>query len=412
MSLENRLIQPHRTLLYIGFAQIAVGLLATNVQFSAWKSEKAYSGYDLIYVSLLIVAIFFGAILCVSNTSIASSSEVRKEVALDHSSVIIRLTKFFTTLVLVGYAIWIILAVTRGLTFSVVLSGLTGQGAGIKGVKNYLGTVPGITTLTQFSSTAAALCGVLRKIGFSSYKYYFTLILVPGILRAVFNAERLALLEPLIAFLIVQLFFGAKLSYKSKIISLVVFPTLFAAFEFTRSWVAYYGSHYDGSFWDFILIRLLAYYATGLNNGFLLLDNLGPGPRFPFYTFNFLFQIPPLHQLLNFQEILGYEPFDGLRSFLRVHGNPEFNNPSGFLVLVMDWGWLISAGVLFLVGFMLGIIYKRAIESDLLAILTYSTLFIGIVEMPRYFYFSTGRAFPIYLAYFWIKKEIRNHEKK
>jgi membrane-associated phospholipid phosphatase len=220
----------------------------------------------------------------------------------------------------------------------------------------------------------------------------------------VFNAERLALLEPLIAFLIVQLFFGAKLSYKSKIISLVVFPTLFAAFEFTRSWVAYYGSHYDGSFWDFILIRLLAYYATGLNNGFLLLDNLGPGPRFPFYTFNFLFQIPPLHQLLNFQEILGYEPFDGLRSFLRVHGNPEFNNPSGFLVLVMDWGWLISAGVLFLVGFMLGIIYKRAIESDLLAILTYSTLFIGIVEMPRYFYFSTGRAFPIYLAYFWIKK--------
>lgn len=412
MIREQNFIRPQRIILYVGFIQILVGVLASETLFTAWKTTKVYTDYDLIYLVVLISALYFGSVLGFQGKNNFASAQQRLIEVARYSASITRLTKLFTTATLLGYAIWTFLAISRGLTVPAVLSGITGQGDGIKGVKVFLTTVSGVTTLTQFSSTAAALSGIMRKIGNKSYKYYFLAVLIPGVVRALFNAERLALLEPLVAFLIVQLFLGAKLSFRAKIFTLVVFPSIFAAYEFTRSWVAYYGSRFDGSFWDFILGRLLAYYATALNNGFILIDTLGQGPRFPFHTFNFLFSIPPFDKSLDYRQLLGYNPFDGLRSFLKVYGNPEFNNPNGLLVLVLDWGWILASAMLFSLGYMLGKTYKSAMMSSLPAIVAYSCLFLGILELPRYFYFTLGRAFPIFIAYFLIKREFKKNEKK
>jgi hypothetical protein len=411
MNRNNLFIRPSRVVMYVGLIQVSVGVLAGTAQFAAWRTEKSYSGYELLYLALLIFALYIGVKISGQGRENLANVQDRLNELKRLSSSISRLIKIFTLLTLVGYGIWLGLAIARGLTVPTVLSGISGEGAGIKAIKIYLTTVSGVTTLTQFSSTVAALSGILRKLGDKTYRYYLMAVLIPGAVRALLNAERLALLEPLVAFLVVQLFLGAKLSIRARIITLVVFPSIFAAYEFTRSWVAFYASRFDGNFWDFILSRLLAYYATALNNGYILINELSPGPRFPFYSFNFLFTIPPLDRLLDYRKILEYNPFDGLRSFLRFHGNPEFNNPNGFLVLVMDWGWILAAAVLLTLGFVLGKTYSSAMKSSLPAMVLYSCLFLGILELPRYLYFSLGRAFPIYIAYFLIKREVSKNEK-
>jgi len=68
-------------------------------------------------------------------------------------------------LCLLGYALWIALAVQRGMTPSVVLGVLSGEKGAIYDARFiYLPTVGGVTTLTQFGSAAMVLGAIL---GFS-----------------------------------------------------------------------------------------------------------------------------------------------------------------------------------------------------------------------------------------------------
>lgn len=102
----------------------------------------------------------------------------------------------------------------------------------------------------------------------------------------------------------------------------LTFPVIFAMLEFTRSWTNYYAKAFDGTFLDFIVLRLFSYYATSLNNGFLLIDKIGQGPRHPFYSFNFIYQFPVYGKdIVIGNEI--YNPREGLLTFLGITPIPS-----------------------------------------------------------------------------------------
>ena len=92
-------------------------------------------------------------------------------------------------LAVIGYAIWIALAIQRGMTLTSLLGVVTGEkGAMYDARFTYLPTVGGVTTLTEFG-TAAAIFGALlgSNVGWSTARTRLGLILGLAILRALLN---------------------------------------------------------------------------------------------------------------------------------------------------------------------------------------------------------------------------------
>src|SRR5882762_2407794 len=197
-----------------GAAGMLIGVLAYGIPESMyqtyWRTPKFF-GLDGLEVTLAAVAVFtFGTIL--GAGFIGRLLGVRRGWDLKDSSFQQVLTwkaigKLFRAsfyLCLLGYALWIALAVQRGMTPSVVLGVLSGEKGAIYDARFiYLPTVGGVTTLTQFGSAAMVLGAIL---GFSRgwRPVWSKLAIVVGlaILRAFVNSERFALIELAVPFFV------------------------------------------------------------------------------------------------------------------------------------------------------------------------------------------------------------------
>ena len=397
MKIRNTL-NPSRTVFIVTTMSIIFALVSQSYANSIWRASVAFNTFSLVYLFCL------GMCFCVPAYLISAKSGKLQKLGKIQATDLYKLCDFFIVLTLIGYVIWGVVSLRRGLNSSVLLSAVSLQAQGVTNAKAYLTTVSGFTTFTQFGPFAAAIVGCIRQ-GSGKWRFRFLALLVPAIIRGFLNAERLAIIEVLISFLVAQWFFSARPFQKlSKIAFLVIFPVIFIALEFTRSWTNYYSQHVSGGFFGFALSRLFAYYSTSLNNGFILIQHLKHGPTLPFYSLNFVFIFPFLKSVFHSSQILGYNPFDGLYSVLAIYGNPEFNNPNGFLSLVLDYGWYLAPLFAMVLGCLAGIVYKKARQKDVPSICFYSAMFIGLPETARYLYWTSGRAFPIVLAYFIFKK--------
>ena len=79
---------------------------------------------------------------------------------------------------------------------------------------------------------------------------------------------------------------------------------------------------------------------------------------------------------------------------LTQYGNPEFNNPGGLAVPVIDFG-PVGALVFFLIaGVVIGFAYRSWRQGNPVGLLVYPVFFTGLLELPRYLYWTEGRVFP------------------
>jgi hypothetical protein len=215
--------------------------------------------------------------------------------------------------------------------------------------------------------------------------------------------ERLALIE---AALPLALIFSVRamhhksafIQYAVRLGPFIALPLLLLYFGLAESLRSWDSPTYNGkmSFWEFAVGRLASYYFTSLNNGAGFLATT-EWPSLKFEHVLGMFHSAPLHVGEIFAEVVGSSgsPFP---SFLASFGDPEFNNPSGLFTTVYDLGIPGAIAYFALIGVMAGVAFRLFERGTLLGALLYPPLFISYLEVFRYTYLGTGRAFSWMLA--------------
>ena len=167
----------------------------------------------------------------------------------------------------------------------------------------------------------------------------------------------------------------------------------FGVAESVRSWTA---AAYHGrtGFWEFAVGRIATYYITSLNNGAGLLQTF----RWPTYSFEYtaawLHKIPLMGQTFSaYLNANGKLGAGGYNYYLIKFGDPEFNNPSGNFSVICDMGLPLGLTYFAVVGIAGGILFRAYRAGTLPGVLLYPMFFLAFLEVFRYPYLGTQRAF-------------------
>jgi oligosaccharide repeat unit polymerase len=398
-------LSPTKWFLWINVFLAAICLISTDNNFLHWQVPKDFNLLRLLYYFFLVACLVVG-------TLFTKTKNLNQQNSLEPEFKKINFAYWLlVNLMLVGYLFWIFFILERGGGIGLLMQAFSPTAGTYSRLNQYVSGVAGITSLTQFGPGAAALAGYFRAKD-EPWKFKVLIIWVPALFRAVINAERIAIIEVVIPFFIMWFLYAKNLKRPKIEISIAVglAVTYIAVAEYTRSWLSYYSLAYHGKLSSFLLERIQGYYVTSVNNGFLLIDHYGPGPRAPFGTFDFFFRFPVIKNLFRNLPMSGLNPAGDSLSTYGSFSNPGFNNPNGLLVFVIDWGWLIAPIAAVLLGIFVSIFYQKAIKGDFAALVYFSSTFYGFIELPRYLLWANSRSF-LYLITFLILRNLFSKQK-
>jgi hypothetical protein len=262
---------------------------------------------------------------------------------------------------------------------------------------------PGLTSLTNvapvfFSIYAFRLCGPRGAPMHRHMHGLFVALVCFTAFRVYAWSERLALVETAVPFALAAGFWlaasesqGARwVRWLGPFAAIPGLIAYFGAAEYARSWTS---DTYAGklSFWDFAIGRFASYYYTSLNNGAGLLSSF----EWPTYKFEHVLgwlTRAPLHIGPLFVDLIGENPVD-FHAFLVRYADPEFNSPSGLFGVVFDLGIPMGIVYFFVVATAGGYFFRAFRESRLVGVLLYPMFFMSFLEVFRYPYLGTPRAF-------------------
>lgn len=303
----------------------------------AWRTPKALTSQtaELVLCGALVF-ILAGSIPLLSRPPRRQSSW--PDFTSAQNRVLQRASGPLFWLTMSGYLAFAISGVRNGLRPSSLWHAVLGQNVSGDNVKQTLGRVTGVTSLTQVGmafTVIAMLLLVQARDAKLCRRVICTLLL--ALLRAAVVAERLAILELAVPAVTVLAFHfagpGRRRGRTSTLLAPLLFIpmvlVIFGAFEYSRSWV-FYSTRTSIGYPQFVIERFAGYYATAYNNGQLEL-NFGVYPgRVPYDTISALWTAPGA-------SLFGGYPSGGIHGtafdfsrILLLHGNPEFNSPGGW----------------------------------------------------------------------------------
>lgn len=367
--------------------------------YATWGVRKYIDSNMALLLLLGIVSLIAGMIIPTLRVLRSGPSTI--ELSSGQIQFLKRSYKLLFTLTVLGYAFWAISAVAQGISIADLASVVGREDRAISELKANSRPIAGLTTLTQFGPIAAALGAFLHRTGFIGRSFLWVLPL--AMIRTLFYAERLALIEVLIPLLVVVAITSYKKSrwtWLLRLGPLVAAPVIwlvFAGSEYFRSWV-YYQSLSNISFVEWVTTRLLGYYVTSYNNS-ALFSLSSPGSDVPpYFSATLFWNAPGIESLLPHPGIGGNAPEVWWASILKLYANPEFNNTGSFLVLNGEIGALGMALYWLATGLVIGSVYVALRRGSLTASLAYAVFYIGILELPRFIYWTQGRSFPLLMA--------------
>ena len=304
-------------------------------------------------------------------------------------------------LTIAGYLAFAAAGAARGVGPGDIVAVFVSQDNYANSLKDEFAGVAGITTLTQ-CGIAFVVVGTYLLLRRPDRRLVVQLVLVVllSLLRSYINSERLALVEvgvPAVAILAMAARRSSRRALRvgARIGPLLLAPLLFllfAAFEYSRSW-QYFKTRTDEPFLVFALLRFIGYYATSYNNGHLeMLYDDYPG-RLPSDSLQAFWEAPVISQL-GLYDRLSAPPPATATNILERFANPEFNNPGGVTTPFVDFGMV--GGFVFLValGVVLGLLYRGFRDGAVLGALLYPVAVTGLLDLPRYLYWTQGRVVP------------------
>lgn len=289
----------------------------------------------------------------------------------------IKILAYFTFfLTIVGYFVWF-----KDIYFNFPLYLTILMTKGVYSIRDILleNMIPGITTFTQFGIISAILFLLLylftkRK----KYLFFILVIIILSTIRAVFFGERLAVLEILIPLIFIYLRFYPQKFKRFAILMFMSFIFLWSS-ELLRSYVSptYFGEY---SPIEYLFYRFLMYFATTLNNAFLLFDRFQPYMDFLPATLKFVYN------LINHPIYSEYIYKNLLENYL----NPEYNNKSAWGVLYFDFGYY-GVIIAFLIGSLSKIFYNFYKKLTFIGVLIYPLFLVFLFQSYRILYLNSSR---------------------
>ncbi|OWR26791.1 oligosaccharide repeat unit polymerase [Saccharibacillus sp. O23] len=370
---------------------------------SFYRVNKFISESNIMYSILPVCCFVLGGILASLAGRGTKSSKAFGEVIVKRDSFIKMWINLLFGFTMFGYAVWFLIMLRSGFSLGLFLNVLSGEPGAIYSIKENFNNVAGVTSFTNFSIPFVILTSYYlfynkKKI----YIWMLAIVFVFTMLRAVFFLERLAIMEFIVPLAVVYFSMRAKLGRRPRflaiypIVGVVALIGFFGASEYFRSWLSYYVNYYP-SFWEFIITRFFGYYVTAINTGTLYMEHLGfHWLPFPSSTAEFIWKFPGVPDNA-YESIYGFEPQAVINNTLATMGNPEFNNPSGLLQPYNDYGFSGALVFWVIVGFFTGVLYNHFKKGHTFGMMIYPIWLVGVLEIPRYFYFGSGRFFPCWI---------------
>lgn len=372
-----------------------------------WHSPKAVTGTALLLILCGPLALAFSSSAVGAIRPIVQPTDLWPALNPRAVSLLTRASTILVALTVLGFLVFAARIVQSGVAWT-DLSLAAGQ-KGAPAIKDLVGTVPGLTTMTQFGIPAVIISSVLLAQRCSRAELAkIVIVLAMAIPRAFVWEERLAFLELVVPIVVVgcyRLTAVGKATRSIRMLPIVAIPSalgVFAVFEYFRSWHYYRES--SNSFLGFATDRLAGYYATAINNGYLELTQLNWPERLPRATIDFFWNAPGLELGLH-DRFAGNLPGrttpatpDDYHMMLTQFGNPEFNNSSGYTAPFLDYGTFGGLLYFLVVGLIAGLLYRGFREGRPFGLLLYPLLFGGLVELPRYIGWAAGRSAPAWVA--------------
>jgi len=372
-----------------------------------WRTQK--------YFSLSCLCLVFGVVVVFAGGCMLGGAR-RRERACDIPAdwklgirwqLVRVLFNLSFVLTMLAYVIWFGVAIKNGLRLSAISQILhTASGATYDLRDEYLKTIPGVTTATQFGLAVIVLGVPLSAVtSWRRVRWQLLAVFVLAFIRSFLNSERLAIIELLVPFIVSFVSFRpptTRRAYRviqaAPVFGPMVLFFFFAAAEYFRSWSSFYVNR-ESSFWSFIGLRLMGYYTTALNNGAMEWRVSNPlSYRLEPVTLDFIWRFPFVSKLVPLlfpffgvpAQVSDYR-YDAL---LRATANPELTNPSGVFGPIVDYG--VAGGIIywFLSGLICGYLYRELRLHKAAGIFLYPLLYIGLAEAARILYWAEGRLFP------------------
>lgn len=374
---------------------------------SSTVTVRGYIYLNSEYIALAMV------IVLLSAGAAWMGSYVKVKVSEPHESQINLALRVLGYVAFFAYVYWF-----KDLLFNPINIVNIFKGAGLS--RQEIGATQGVTSLVNITPVFISIyiyAKYIRKLPLRlDVSILFYVIFLLTVLRVFAWAERLALIEILLPFGLLMT--RQKIFNRYRVLNFFItagpfagLPLLvlfFGAAEFFRSWNA---AAYSGKsdFWDFAFGRIASYYYTSLNNGAGMLAT----QEWPTYQFENV--LGWLHKFPIFGRVFGYYVDIHERSigeFLSKFGDLEFNNPSGVYSVILDLGLPFGLIYFFIIAFIAGVLYRGYLRGNFTAFVLYPIFFITLLEIFRYPYLGTSRAFTgmlgMIIALIIIKWRVRN----
>lgn len=376
-----------------------IAIRISAVDYEIWQSPKFLVGDYSFALTVAIACLFIGLGIMRGMSGRNGSTTLR--FSLRQVQYLKRTYRVLFVFTVIGYVLWVGAAYLQGVGIGDLTAIFQRELGSISNLKSNSRPIGGLTTLTQFGPVVVVLGVLLHKMGCGGRSYL--LIFGLSLLRVFFYAERLALIELLVPYLVVSVLLvrkGRRVGKFIRLAPIVMVPVVwvvFAVSEYTRSWV-YYQEITDLPFMKWATLRLLGYYTTSFNHSALFADAYGASDASPYFSVRALWDAPVLGSLMQLPVVDGIKVDKWWPHTLYVYSNPEFNNAGSFLVTYAEFGLFGMGAIWLVVGALLGLLFNQLSKGSVPSLLAYPCIFVGILELPRFIYWTQGRAMPALVA--------------
>lgn len=397
-------IHPAVTVLLVASPALALAHFYSSADYRIWKTYKYLDAEMVLRMTFLLLTFITGILVTsirvklspVPNSQQGSFGILR--IYHHQAQQLDLIAHRFFLIVLIAYALWTLSAITNGLGLEQVLATAKLQPEAVSNLKRLSTPIAGVTTFTQFAPICVSIRALLLRFGYNNRKREIAVVILLSSLRAFLYGERLALIEVIVPIIVVLAVVESPERARSNqafvrfapVIALPSLWVLFAIFEYSRSW-PYYRATGDLSYPDFVTQRLAGYYVTALNNSAIYSIATQFSPNTPYFSFPALWDAPVLSQLLGTPRTDGIPLNQWWSDSLKYFGNPEFNNKGTFLVVNADLGFILAFFYWLLMGLAIGFCFRRMHKGSVVALVAYSSSFVGLMEITRIIYWVEGR---------------------
>ncbi|MGW2602480.1 O-antigen polymerase [Streptomyces klenkii] len=402
---------------------VAAAIVPPDLFRAWWHAPKYFNIPTALLLTAGLGAFMSGSLMALvplRNTPPGSPAWQRRKAVLyllpAQQKLLLRAGQLLLAPAFASYILWTALGIARGYSWEHLLAVVQLDESTLAAGTRLLHPAGGLTTLTQFGPPAVACLTLHTRATGRRHTLPLVVLTVFACLRALLYTECLPLIELLLPAVVIAAVLAPHCPPEQRraqwgpmprsrgwawapLAGLLIALCLLAVFDFPRSWNEHHRGGASG-YGTYVLGRLSGYYATAANNSAFLAEKIAPTQHLPDYTMKFLRHTLGLSGTVP-DSALHPAPADptatvsvSWNALIAPQAPPALNSDGGLLAPFYDYGPIGAVLIWVLLGYLLARCYRLARTGNPGALIGYSLLYIGILELGHSFYWGQSSFMP------------------